>query len=327
MIWLWFGFILLILILLALDLGVFHRRAHVIKSKEAFLWTAFWIILALAFNGFIYYIYQNHWFDIGKAIGHELSGTQAALKFFTGYLLEKSLSLDNIFVIAMIFTYFRVPPIYQHRVLFWGILGAIVLRGVMIVLGVALIERFSWMIYVFGVFLLFTAVKLLISRHDTIEPGKNPLVKLVQKIFPVSESYQQDHFFTKIKDQRAITPLFLVLLVVESSDVLFAVDSIPAIFAVTTDPFIVFTSNIFAILGLRSLYFALAAIIEKFRYLKMSLVYILAYIGVKMILSHHYTIPTIISLAIIVGILMVGVIASIYAGKRDTAKLKSPLEN
>ena len=325
MIWVWFGFIFMILALLTLDLGVLNRNAHVIKPKEAFLWTAFWIFLALLFNVLIYYMYEYHILGIGISVGNELDGSQAVLKFFTGYLLEKSLSLDNIFVIAMIFTYFKVPPAYQHRVLFWGILGAIFLRGIMIALGVALIERFSWMIYIFGIFLILTAVKLLFQRHDNIEPGKNPLVKLAQKMYPVSESYQENHFFTKIDGQRAITPLFLVLIVVESSDVLFAIDSIPAIFAVTTDPFIVFTSNIFAILGLRSLYFALAAVIEKFRFLKMSLVYILAYVGIKMILSHHYPIPTFTSLTIIIGILSVGILASIYANKRDTAKLKSPL--
>jgi len=327
MIWLWSGFILLIILLLALDLGVLHRKAHIIKPKEAFAWTGFWIVLALLFNLFIYYSYEYHWFDIGITVGNKLNGREAALKYFTGYLLEKSLSLDNIFVIAMIFAYFRVPPVYQHRVLFWGILGAIVLRGVMIALGAALIERFSWMTYVFGIFLILTAVKLLITRHNNLEPGKNPLVKLAQKIFPLSDSYQKDHFFTRNNNRRAITPLFLVLIVVESSDVLFAIDSIPAIFAVTTDPFIVFTSNIFAILGLRSLYFALAAVIEKFRYLKMSLVYILVYVGVKMILSHHYLIPTVISLTIIIGILITGILASVYAGKRDTARLKSPIDD
>ena len=321
----WLGFLTIVIALLALDLGVLHRKAHIIYMKEAFLWTTFWIVLALLFNVLIYYSYEYHWLNVGNASGNGLTGSQAALKFFTGYLLEKSLSLDNIFVIAMIFAYFRVPPIYQHRVLFWGILGAILLRGIMIALGVVLIERFTWMIYVFGVFLILTAVKLLISRHDNFEPKKNPMVKLAKSIFPVTDTYKQNHFFAKIDGRTAITPLFLVLIVVESSDVLFAIDSIPAIFAVTTDPFIVFTSNIFAILGLRSLYFALAAVIEKFRYLKMSLVYILAYVGVKMILSHHYPIPTFVSLSVIVGILFVGILASIQANKRDTAKLKSPL--
>jgi tellurite resistance protein TerC len=321
----WLSFIAIIIVLLALDLGVLHRKSHVIYTKEAFFWTAFWIVLTLLFNVLIYYIYENHWLGAGGGLTNQLNGHEAALKFFTGYLLEKSLSLDNIFVIAMIFAYFRVPPIYQHRVLFWGISGAIILRGIMITLGVVLIEHFTWMIYAFGVLLILTAVKLLISRHDNIEPDKNPFVKIAKRIFPVNDTYQQNRFFIKSKNRWVMTPLFLVLIVVESSDVLFAIDSIPAIFAVTTDPFIVFTSNIFAILGLRSLYFALAAVIEKFRFLKMSLVYILAYVGVKMIFSHHYPIPTFVSLAVIFAILAVGILASIYAPQRDTAKLKSPL--
>jgi tellurite resistance protein TerC len=205
MIWLWSGFIIFIIALLALDLGVIHRKAHVIKTKEAFIWTAFWIFLAFLFNILIYYIYENHWLGIGESIGNKLDGKEAALKFFTGYLLEKSLSLDNIFVIAMIFAYFKVPALYQHRVLFWGILGAIILRGIMIALGVALIERFTWMIYIFGILLFLTAVKLLISRHDNIEPKKNPLVKLARSLFSVSDAYKEDHFFTKLNGQTAIT--------------------------------------------------------------------------------------------------------------------------
>ena len=253
------------------------------------------------------------------------SGKDAALKFFTGYVIEKSLSLDNIFVIAMIFSYFKVPSMYQHRVLFWGILGALVLRGIMIVVGTALIQNFAWMIYIFGGFLIITAIKMLITRHDNIEPDKNILIRMARKIYPVTKDFEGPKFFSKINNVKAITPLFLVLLVIESTDVLFAIDSIPAIFSVTTDPFIVFTSNVFAILGLRSLYFALAAMIDKFRYLKMSLVFVLAYVGVKMILSHSYPIPTIVSLSIIATILFVGVFASIIASKNDTAKLKSPL--
>jgi len=283
----WIGFITIIIVLLALDLGVLHRKAHIIYMREAFFWTAFWIALALLFNVLIYYAYENHWLDIGRTSTDKLTGGQAALKYFTGYLLEKSLSLDNIFVIAMIFAYFRVPPIYQHRVLFWGILGAIILRGIMIGLGVVLIERFTWMIYVFGVFLILTAVRLLISRHDNIEPKKNPFVKLAKTIFPVTDTYKQNHFFAKIDGRWAMTPLFLVLIVVESSDVLFAIDSIPAIFAVTTDPFIVFTSNIFAVLGLRALYFALAGLMHKFRYLKMSLVFLLVKIILLMLRTRN----------------------------------------
>ena len=322
----WISFMILISVLLALDLGVFHRRVHTIEAKESLLWTAFWIIIALFFNVAIYFMYEYHFLGIGKEIGHELNGHQAAIQYFTGYLLEKSLSLDNIFVIAMIFSYFNVQPQYQHRVLFWGIAGAIVMRGIMILAGTALIARFAFMTYIFGALLIITAVKMLITRHDTIEPGKNPLVKLAQRFLTVSQDFDGDRFLTRINDKRMATPLLLVLIVVESTDVIFALDSIPAILAITYDPFIVFTSNIFAILGLRSLYFALAAIMGKFRYIKMSLVFILAYIGVKMLLSQHYHIKTPVTLAVIVVMLLIGIIASLYAGHRDTAKLLSPLD-
>ncbi|MCA9735479.1 MAG: TerC family protein [Deferribacteres bacterium] len=325
-IWLWIGFLLFVLFMLALDLGVFHRKIHVIKIREAMMWSAFWIVLALLFNALLYAMYENHWLGIGTEVGHRLNGRVAALQFFTGYVIEKSLSLDNIFVIALIFAYFKVPAIYQHRVLFWGILGALVLRGIMIAAGAALIQRFSWMIYVFGVFLILTAVKMLIARHDNLEPDKNPIVKLVRRLYPVSSEFDGQNFFTMKNGRRAATPLFIALVVVESSDVLFAVDSIPAIFAVTLDPFIIFTSNVFAILGLRSLYFALAAMMEKFRYLKMSLVFILAYVGVKMLISHKFPIPAWVSLAIIGGILAVGVLASIRGNRLDTARLASPLD-
>ncbi|MFH1417413.1 MAG: TerC/Alx family metal homeostasis membrane protein [Planctomycetota bacterium] len=324
-IWLWIGFLTFVLAMLAIDLGVFHRKSHVVKVSEAAIWTTIWVILALLFNVAVYYLYEHHVFGIGAEIGHELTGKQAALQFFTGYVIEKSLSLDNIFVIALIFTYFAVRAEHQHRVLFWGILGALVLRGVMIAAGTALIHRFSWITYVFGALLILTAVKMLVARHDNLEPDKNPLVRLARRLYPVTASFEGQRFFTRLNGQRAITPLFLVLLVVESSDVLFAIDSIPAIFAVTHDPFLVFTSNVFAILGLRSLYFVLAGVMDKFRYLKMSLVFLLAYVGVKMLLAHHYPIPTLASLAIIGGILSVGVLASVFAGHRDSAPLVSPL--
>jgi tellurite resistance protein TerC len=266
-------------------------------------------------------MYQNHWLGIGNEIGHQLSGWDAAFKFFTGYLIEKSLSLDNIFVIALIFSYFKVSAKYQHRVLFWGILGALVMRGIMILAGVVLIQKFIWMVYVFGVLLILTAIRMLFSHHDKMEPEKNPLVKFARRLYPVSNNFEGKNFFTRLNGKRAITPLFLVLLVIESTDVLFAVDSIPAIFAITYDPFIVFTSNVFAILGLRSLYFALAAIIERFRYVKISLVIILAYVGVKMILTHHYKIPTYISLTVICVLLLVGIIVSIIVGRNQQAEL------
>ncbi|MCA9250979.1 MAG: TerC/Alx family metal homeostasis membrane protein, partial [Phycisphaerales bacterium] len=241
-IWLWGGFVVFVLAMLALDLGVLNRKAHVFTIREALYWTALWVGLAIAFNVAIYFLYEHHWLGIGSTIGHELDGRTAALQFFTGYVIEKSLSLDNIFVIAMIFSYFSVPAIYQHRVLFWGIIGALVMRGLMILAGVALIERFDWIVYVFGALLIMTAVKMLIVRHDNLDPGKNPLIRLAKKFYPLSETYDGPRFFTRIDGKRAITPLFLALLIVESTDLLFAVDSIPAIFAVTRDPFIVFTS-------------------------------------------------------------------------------------
>jgi tellurite resistance protein TerC len=313
----WFLFILLILSLLFLDLGVFHKQDKVISAKEAILWTIFWVILALLFNVFIYYAYSHNWLGIGLSEHALKSGKDAALKFFTGYIIEKSLSLDNIFVIAMIFSYFKVEGKYQHRVLFWGILGALILRGAMILAGTALIQTFDWMIYVFGGFLIVTAGKMLFAGDEEIDPEKNMLIKAARKLFPVSPTFEEQKFFTKVNGNKAITPLFLVLLIVESTDVLFAVDSIPAIFAVTTDPFIVFTSNVFAILGLRSLYFALAAMIGMFHYLKISLVFVLAYVGVKMILSHHYPIPTSLSLGIIAAALGAGVAASLLFKKQE----------
>jgi tellurite resistance protein TerC len=324
-VWLWIAFLVLISGMIALDLGVFHRRAHVQTVTEATAWTTLWVVLALLFNGAVYLMYEHHVLGIGEVAGSDVGGEQAALQFFTAYVVEKSLSLDNIFVIAMIFAYFGVPRIYQHRVLIWGVLGAIVLRGVMIVLGTALIRRFEWITYVFGGLLLLTALKMLVTRHDSVAPERNPLVRFFRRLYPVSPGFHGDHFFARIDGKRAITPLFLVLLVVESSDVLFAVDSIPAVFAITQDPFIVFTSNIFAILGLRSLYFVLAGVMDRFRYLKVSLVIVLAFVGVKMLLAHHYPIPAPISLAAIGGILALGVIVSLLVGHRDGRALTSPL--
>jgi tellurite resistance protein TerC len=316
----WVAFILLILLLLTLDLGVFHRHEHIIHAREALLWTAFWIGLSLLFNLFIYFAYQQHWLGIGFHYAEIKTGGEAALKYFTGYIIEESLSLDNIFVIALIFSYFKVPPLHQHRVLFWGIIGAQIMRGIMIGAGTALINRFSWMIYVFGVLLLLTALRMFFTKQEEIEPGKNFLVRLARTFYPVTDNYEGPKFFTRLGRRRAITPLLLVLLVIESTDVLFAIDSIPAIFAITTDPFIVFTSNIFAILGLRSLYFALVAMISKFRYLKISLVFILAYVGIKMILSHYFTVPIIKSLLIIMTILGIGIIFSLLADYRQSRK-------
>jgi len=319
----WGGFLAFVTVVVMLDLGIFHKQAREVSVAEAIAWTIVWISLALAFNVLIYFIYEENWLDWPSVAA--LSGKDASIQFLTGYLLEKSLSVDNIFVIAMVFAYFQVPLAQQHRVLFWGILGAVVLRGIMIGLGVVLIENFSWIIYVFGILLLISAARMMVVRHDNFVPGSNPGVRFVRRFFPVTDEYHGSHFFVTIDGQRHATPLLLALVLVESTDIMFAIDSIPAIFAVTRDPFLVFTSNIFAILGLRSMYFVLAGVMEKFRYLKSSLVFILAYVGVKMLLSHHYPIPNLISLAVICGILAVGVLASIWPKPPDSAALASPL--
>ena len=321
----WASFLLLIAIVVALDLGVFHRKVHVVTLPEALGWTAIWVSLALAFNVGVYYLYEinpSGW-DMDT---EQLTGAEAAVQFFTGYLVEKSLSIDNVFVIAMIFAHFQVPLAEQHRVLFWGILGAVVLRGLMIFGGIALLERFDWLVYVFGVLLIFSAVSMLVIRHDKLAPENNAIIRLVRKIYPTTPEFHGSHFFVRIDGVKMATPLFLALVLIETSDVTFAIDSIPAIFALTRDPFIVFTSNIFAILGLRALYFVLAGLMEKFRYLKTSLVFLLAFIGVKMLLIHHHPIPNLVSLAVIGGILMVGILASLAAGQ-DTAPLMSPLKH
>jgi len=283
------------------------------------------VTLALAFNVLVFFLYERSWLGVGVTVGQPLDGRTAALQFLTGYLLEQSLSLDNVFIIALIFSYFRVPLAYQHRVLFWGILGALVMRGAMIGLGAALITRFDWIIYVFGGILILTAVRMLLAGNEEPDPEKSPVIRLARRIYPVTPELHGERFFVQLNGRRAATPLFLVLLMVESSDVLFAVDSIPAIFAVTQDPFLVFTSNIFAILGLRNLYFAIAPLLNRFKYLKQSLVFILAFVGVKMILAHTQPIPTITSLSVIIGILGVGILASALAAGRETAPLASPL--
>jgi tellurite resistance protein TerC len=314
---LWAAFVAFILVMLAFDLGIVNRRAHEIRIREAALWTAGTVVIALAFNAVIYVMYQHHWLGMGLHPGQEENGSQAAVQYLTGYIVELSLSLDNVFVIALIFQYFRIPSKYQHRVLFWGILGALVMRGAMILAGAALIRRFEWVIYVFGAFLIFSAVKMFFMRHESMHPERNLLVRGARKLYPVSGELDGQNFFTRLGGRRAMTPLMLVLLLVESTDVLFAVDSIPAIFAITRDPFIVFTSNVFAILGLRSMYFALAGAMDRFQYLKTSLVFVLAYVGVKMLLSHVFPIPGAVSLVVIVGMLATGVIASVIAGRRS----------
>src|SRR5512140_3744980 len=268
-IWSWVGFNDFVLLMLALDLGVFHRKAHVVSFKESLGWTIVWVSLALLFNGGVWHF----------------SGSQKALEFFTGYLIEKSLSVDNVFVFALLFSYFAVPAKYQHKVLFWGILGALIMRAIMIALGATLITKFTWIIYVFGAFLILTGIKMVVKREEEIHPERNPVVKWFKKLMPVTSDYRQDHFFVKEGGRRWATPLFLVLLLVEFSDLIFAVNSIPAIFAVTTDPFRVCTSNAFAILGLRALYFLLAALMHRFAYLTTGLAVILVFVGIKMLLT------------------------------------------
>ena len=319
----WLGFLTLIASVVALDLGVFHRKAHVVTMPEALGWSAVWLSLALVFNVGVYYLYELNpagW-DMDTS---QLTGRDAALQFFTGYLIEKSLSIDNIFVIAMIFAYLRIPASEQHRVLFWGILGALVMRAILIVGGIALIERFAWLTYVLGLVLIYSAAKMLVVRHDNVDLADGSLMRLVHKWVPATDALHGDKFFVRGNGALVATPLFIALVLVEATDVLFAIDSIPAILAVSRDPFIVFTSNIFAVLGLRSLYFVLAGLMDRFRYLKMSLVYLLAYVGVKMLLVHVYPIPNLVSLCVITGILSVGVLASTQAG-RDTIALLSPL--
>lgn len=298
--WLWIGFNLFVLAMLALDLGVFHKKCHVVTFKESMSWTVVWVSLALLFN---------------LGIAHYF-GPEKGLEFFTGYVIEKSLSVDNVFVFALLFSYFAVPPIYQHKVLFWGVLGALVMRAGMIVLGAALITKFAWIIYIFGAFLILTGLKMIFKKEEEIHPENNPVVRWFKKLMPVTPDYRGDRFFVREKGILMATPLFVVLILVEISDLIFAVDSIPAIFAVTTDPFIVYTSNVFAILGLRSLYFALAGVMDKFHYLKLGLGVILTFVGVKMLLVHTpYKIDTLLSLGVIVIVLTTSVVCSLLKPK------------
>jgi tellurite resistance protein TerC len=310
-IWLWVGFNAFVLAMLALDLGVFHRKAHDVSVREALTWSAVWIAIALTFNALIFFFWDK------MMPGSSYSNGDAGLAFLTGYLIEKSLSIDNIFVIVLIFSYFAVPSAYQHRVLFWGILGALVMRGVMIWLGAALIHEFNWIIYIFGAFLIFTGIRMAFHKDEELHPEDNPLIKLFRRFMPVTESYEGDKFFVRRAGVRMATPLFLVLLMIESTDLIFAVDSIPAIFAVTQDPFLVYTSNVFAILGLRSLYFVLAGVVNKFHYLKLGLSVVLTFVGVKMLLvDTPFKIPTLISLGVVALILGVSIMASLIRARR-----------
>ena len=309
--WPWIGFNLFILAMLALDLGVFHRKSHVVSLRESLAWTAVWVVLALVFNAGVW----------------RYAGSARALEFFTGYLIEKSLSVDNVFVFALLFSYFAVPPKYQHKVLFWGILGALIMRAAMIAVGAALIEKFAWIIYVFGAFLILTGIKMIVKREEEIHPERNPVVRVFKKLMPVTAEYRDDRFFVRENGLRMATPLFVVLLLVEFTDLIFAVDSIPAIFAVTKDPFIVYTSNVFAILGLRSLYFALAGVMNKFHYLKIGLGVVLAFVGVKMILAHTaWKIDTLVSLGVIVAILATSVAWSLLRPRTPKNAVSPPTE-
>jgi tellurite resistance protein TerC len=360
MAWMYVGFVALVLGLLALDLGVFHRKAHVVSVREALGWSAFWITLGLAFAALIYAGYESHRLGLGltpdmmtlspravEGVGVVYNdGASAAVKYVTGYLVEKSLAVDNIFVIAMIFGFFAVPPLYQHRVLFWGIVGALVMRGAMIAVGAQLIQRFTWIIYVFGAFLILTGIKMLFLNADETDPNRNVVVRLTRRLFPITERFHGQHFFVRAgsaasreapvpgaapQGDRVVdaarpgvllaTPLLLALVMVEVTDVIFAVDSIPAIFAITADPFLVFTSNVFAILGLRSLYFALAGMIDEFRYLKVALAFVLMVVGVKMmthawlkaLLGPHFNFYL---LGVVLLILAAGVAASLVTARR-----------
>ena len=318
----WAGFISIVLLFLSLDLGVFHRRAHVVSFREALIWTAVWFSMAMVFT--FSFVKPN-------------MGEKKAVLFITGYITELSLSMDNVFVIALIFSYFRIPPEYQHRVLFWGIVGALIMRGLMILAGVGLIDRFQWILYLFGLFLVYTGVKMMFTEEEGVHPEKNPVIRLARKLYPVTSSYHGQKFFTRQDGRNALTPLAIVLLMVETTDLVFAVDSIPAIFGLTTDPFVVFTSNIFAILGLRSLYFVLAGAIGYFRYLKIGLSVVLVFIGVKMLLDPHahdepgaaskklwfqVELEPQISLAVVVSIILTSIVFSVIVARRAEATTK-----
>jgi tellurite resistance protein TerC len=304
-IWWWVGFNLFVLAMLALDLGVFHRKAHAVTMREAAVWSAVWVGLALLFNlGILLY-----------------AGERPALEFLTGWLIEKSLSVDNIFVFVMLFTYFAVPAQYQHRVLFWGILGALVMRGAFIAAGAWLLAEFHWVIYVFGALLVVTGIKMARRVEGEADVGRNPVLRLARRVLPLTDRYDGQRFWTRVNGRLVATPLFLVLLLVETTDLIFAVDSIPAIFAVTSDPFLVYTSNVFAILGLRSLYFLLAGVVHRFAYLKYGLAAILVFVGGKMLATDLYKVPVGVSLGVIAAILAASIVVSL---RRSAARAAAP---
>jgi tellurite resistance protein TerC len=297
----WIGFNVFVVVMLALDLGVFHKKIHRVPVKEAVIWSGVWITLAMIFNILIY-------IDMGET---------KALEFLTGYVIEYSLSVDNIFVFILIFSFFKVNGKYQHKVLFWGIIGALVMRAIFIFAGVALINRFHWIIYIFGGFLVFTGIRMLFHGDTQVDPEKNPVVRFFRKFLPVTHTMHEDKFFIRQNSKLYATPLFLVLLIIETSDLIFAVDSIPAVLAISKDTFIVYTSNIFAIMGLRSLYFAISGVLEYFRFLKIGLAFVLTFVGVKMCISNYAEIPVVTSLLIIISILLISVIASVIIKKKD----------
>lgn len=305
-IWAWVGFFVFIAAMLAIDLGIFQRESHEVKMKEALAWCGVWFTLAMAFNGIVW-----HW-----------RGGELAQQFLAAYLIELCLSIDNVFVFILIFAYFKVPARWQHRVLFWGIIGAVLMRAVFILVGVSVIQRFHWVLYFFGAFLVYTGIKMALPSKDEVDvnPEHNPLVRLFKRFYPVSPHNEHGHFFTRFEGRRAATPLFIVLLVVETTDVVFALDSIPAVLAITKDGFIALTSNIFAILGLRSLYFALSGIMQLFRYLKVGLAIILCFIGVKMLIEHWVHITTAVSLGVIGSVLTMSVLLSVLIKEKDAPK-------
>lgn len=318
----WGLFLLFVFAVLAIDLFVLNKEAHAVSVKEAFAFTGVLAVLAVAFSGLVYVAYDQHWLGLGLAIDaidkQVNDGRLAAVKFLTGYLIELSLSTDNVFVIALIFQHLKIPAMYQHRTLFWGVLGALVMRGVLIVVGAQLVARYHWILYLFGAFLVYTAIKLLVQKEAAEGPDETGVVKLIRRFFPVTATLQADHFTVRLDGRLFLTPLAIALILVETTDLVFALDSIPAIFAITADPFLVFTSNVFAILGLRSLYFALAGAMDKFRYLKVSLAVILAVVGLKMLLADVLKDQlgpnsNLILLGLVFLILVAGVIASAVA--------------
>ena len=306
-VWFWIAFNAFVLLMLALDLGVFHRNAHEVSLREATLWSVVWVVLALVFAGGV----QAWW------------GADRALEFLTGYVIEKSLSVDNIFVFVMLFSYFAVPSKYQHRVLFWGILGALVMRGAFIGAGAYLLQQFHWVIYVFGAILLVTGVKLAL-RAEVYDPADNPVLKLARRVLPLTPTYHGQRFWVRDGTRWVATPLFLVLLIVEATDVVFAIDSIPAIFAVTSEPFLVYTANVFAILGLRSMYFLLAGVVHRFVYLKYGLAAVLVFVGAKMMLVDVYKVPTVLSLAVVATLISASIATSLVVSRRGRAALQPP---